>query len=56
MSLGALATKDCGLRSVEEIIHEVDAALYKAKAAGRNCVRFANPGTSLNVPIGIIQD
>ena len=43
MSLGVLATKDCGLLSVEEIIHEVDAALYKAKAAGRNCVKFANP-------------
>jgi two-component system cell cycle response regulator len=45
MSLGVLATKDCGLRSVEEIIHEVDAALYKAKAAGRNCVKFANLAT-----------
>jgi len=41
MSLGVLATKDCGLRSVEEIIHEVDMALYKAKADSRNCVRFA---------------
>jgi two-component system cell cycle response regulator len=50
MSLGVLATKDCGLRSVEEIIHEVDAALYKAKADGRNCVRFANPVPSANVP------
>jgi PleD family two-component response regulator len=29
MSLGVLASKDCGLRSVEEIIHEVDAALLQ---------------------------
>jgi two-component system, cell cycle response regulator len=49
MSLGVLATKDCGLRSVEEIIREVDAALYKAKADGRNCVRIANPAMSPNV-------
>jgi two-component system, cell cycle response regulator len=43
MSFGALSTKDWGLRPAEEIIHEVDSALYKAKAAGRNGVRFANP-------------
>jgi diguanylate cyclase (GGDEF)-like protein len=49
MSLGVLATKDCGLRSVEEIIHEVDTALYKAKADGRNCVRFAKPAMPQNV-------
>jgi two-component system cell cycle response regulator len=54
MSLGVLATKDCGLRTVEEIIHEVDVALYRAKAAGRNCVKFANPSMSPNVPTGII--
>jgi two-component system, cell cycle response regulator len=43
MSFGVLSTKDWGLRPAEEIIHEVDSALYKAKAAGRNGVRFANP-------------
>jgi diguanylate cyclase (GGDEF)-like protein len=46
MSLGVLATKDWGLRPVEEIIHEVDVALYQAKADGRNCVRFAAPAKS----------
>jgi two-component system, cell cycle response regulator len=50
MSLGVLATKDFGFRSVEEIIHEVDVALYKAKAAGRNCVMLANPAMSPNLP------
>jgi two-component system, cell cycle response regulator len=42
ISLGVLATKDWALLAVEEVIHEADAALYKAKADGRNCVRFAN--------------
>jgi two-component system, cell cycle response regulator len=51
MSFGVLSTKDCGLLSVEEILHEVDAALYKAKSAGRNCVRFANPCLPPNVPV-----
>jgi two-component system, cell cycle response regulator len=43
MSFGVLSTRDCGLRSVEEVLHEVDAALYQAKATGRNCIRFTNP-------------
>lgn len=43
MSLGVLSTKDWRLRSVVEILHEADAALYQAKAAGRNCVRFTKP-------------
>jgi diguanylate cyclase (GGDEF)-like protein len=53
MSFGVLSTKDWGLRSAEEIIHEVDAALYKAKAAGRNCVRSADPGLQPNIPTRI---
>ena len=46
ISLGVLATKDWGLLAVEEVIHEADAALYRAKADGRNCVRFANPSAT----------
>jgi len=50
MSLGVLSSRDWGLRPVEELLREVDAALYKAKAAGRNCVQFANPHVASGVP------
>jgi len=45
MSLGALMSSDWGLRPVEELLHEVDTALYKAKASGRDCLRMAQPTT-----------
>jgi two-component system, cell cycle response regulator len=53
MSFGVLSTRDWGMRSVEEILHEVDAGLYKAKTAGRNCVRFINPSQAQNAPIRV---
>ena len=43
MSFGLLLSHDWGVRPVEELLHEVDAALYAAKAGGRNCVRVAKP-------------
>jgi two-component system, cell cycle response regulator len=43
MSFGVLLSHDWGRRPVEELLFEVDAALYAAKAAGRNCVRIARP-------------
>jgi len=43
MSLGVLSSRDWGPRSMEEILRDVDGALYAAKAAGRNCVRLAAP-------------
>jgi two-component system cell cycle response regulator len=43
MSFGVLLSHDWGRRPVEELLFEVDAALYAAKAAGRNCVRMARP-------------
>ena len=43
MSLGVLASEDWDLYLAEEVLSEADAALYKAKAEGRNCVRIARP-------------
>ncbi len=43
MSLGLLSTGDWGDRPVEELLNETDAALYAAKASGRNCCKIAKP-------------
>jgi diguanylate cyclase (GGDEF)-like protein len=43
MSLGALSSRDWNLYLAEEILQEVDAALYLAKAAGRNCTKLTKP-------------
>jgi two-component system cell cycle response regulator len=43
MSFGLLLSHDWGIRPVEELLHEVDAAQYAAKAAGRNGFRVAKP-------------
>jgi two-component system cell cycle response regulator len=48
MSVGVFASRDWDLRHVEDILGEVDLALYAAKADGRNCVKLAKP-TALNV-------
>lgn len=47
MSLGVLSCRDWGSVPVEEFLRRVDAALYAAKAAGRNCARLAGPDASL---------
>lgn len=54
ISIGVHQTENWGYRSVETLLHEVDVALYAAKAAGRNCVRFVEPGNVVageNVPV-----
>jgi diguanylate cyclase (GGDEF)-like protein len=45
MSFGILQTADWGPRSLEDLLHETDTALYEAKAAGRDCLRIARPAT-----------
>jgi diguanylate cyclase (GGDEF)-like protein len=46
ISVGVLLSGEWGIRPVEELLYEVDAALYAAKAAGRNCIRMARPNAS----------
>jgi two-component system cell cycle response regulator len=46
MSFGLLSSADWGVRAVEELLHETDAALYASKAAGRNCSSIARPKMS----------
>jgi diguanylate cyclase (GGDEF)-like protein len=43
MSLGVLLSADWGPRTAEELLHETDNALYRAKDAGRDCLRLAKP-------------
>jgi two-component system cell cycle response regulator len=49
MSFGLLLSNAWGVRPVEELLYEVDAALYAAKAGGRNCVRVAKPPAGPNL-------
>jgi diguanylate cyclase (GGDEF)-like protein len=43
ISIGLALSNEFVDKSVEEILRGVDAALYAAKSAGRNCVRMASP-------------
>ncbi len=56
MSFGLLLSDVWGVRPVEELLHEVDAALYAAKAAGRNCVRVAKPPIEPDLPLLAVRE
>jgi two-component system, cell cycle response regulator len=43
MSIGVLSSRDWTDHNIKEILCEADAALYQAKASGRNCCQLARP-------------
>ena len=56
MSFGLLLSNAWGVRPVEELLHEVDAALYAAKAGGRNCIRLAKPPVEPELPALAVRE
>jgi two-component system, cell cycle response regulator len=56
MSVGLLRSVDWPSRSADSCLDEVDAALYAAKAGGRNCVRVALPGDVAAVSPGALPE
>ena len=55
MSVGVLSSRDWNLALVEEILGEVDLALYRAKADGRDCVRLAKPIVPSGAPQQLVR-
>jgi two-component system, cell cycle response regulator len=50
ISLGILQSAEWPQRTLEELLHEADNALYEAKAAGRDCLRIAKPPAKIEPP------
>jgi two-component system cell cycle response regulator len=50
MSIGVLSSRDWSQCNAEEMLRRVDAALYQAKASGRNCCQLAGPNVPCEVP------
>jgi diguanylate cyclase (GGDEF)-like protein len=46
MSMGVHQTPNWGVQTVEELLHEVDSAMYAAKAVGRNRISFTKADIS----------
>jgi GGDEF domain-containing protein len=53
--IGVLVARDWGNPTTEEVLREVDAALYAAKAAGRNCSILAAPQISVCAVRGLYE-
>ena len=51
MSVGVLSSRDWVQHGPGEILCEVDAALYRAKASGRNRSEFAKPSVTKDIPL-----
>jgi two-component system cell cycle response regulator len=51
MSMGVLSSRDWNQHTPAEILCEVDAALYRAKASGRNRSEFARPNAQRETPL-----
>jgi two-component system cell cycle response regulator len=50
MSVGVLSSSEWAQHNAEEILCEADAALYRAKASGRNCSQLARPNALSQTP------
>lgn len=55
MSFGLLLSGDWGPKPMEELLYEVDVALYEAKSAGRDCLKFAHSGSKFEVSQAELQ-
>jgi diguanylate cyclase (GGDEF)-like protein len=55
MSIGVLSSRDWDQLNAAEILCEVDAALYRAKASGRNRSELARPNALYDAPLASLK-